>query len=96
MNEKKKRVGLLTLSLPREKTDLAEEFHRNAVKTLTSAGFEVDSPDKLVFDTDSCIGTARGFKERGADCAIILLGTWVFAPSVVDTIQEVDIPFGRH
>ena len=94
MSGKKKRVGLITLSLPRERTDLAEEFHQNALKALKSAGFEVYSPDNLVFDTDSCVSTARGFKERGADCALILLGTWVFAPSVVDTIQEVDIPFG--
>ena len=94
MGEKKKRVGLMTLSLPRERTDLAEEFHQNAVMALNAAGFEVDSPDKLVFDTDSCVAAVRGFKERGAECALILLGTWVFAPSVVDTIQEVDIPFG--
>jgi L-fucose isomerase len=94
MNEKKQSVGLIILSLPRERIDLAEEFGRNAVKALKSAGFEVHSHEDLVFDTDQCVKAARDLKEKGADCILILLGTWVFAPTVVDTIQGMGIPFG--
>jgi L-fucose isomerase len=94
MSETKKAVGLITLSLPRERTDLAEAFGRNATAALESAGFETYGDEKPVFDTDGCLNTARTLKERGADCILILLGTWVFAPTVVDTIRAVDIPFG--
>ena len=94
MHETKKTVGLMTLSLPRERTDLADAFGHDAVTALKSAGFEVHSRGELVFDTDTSIRTAQELKEKGADCILILLGTWVFAPTVVDTIRGIDIPFG--
>lgn len=91
---KKKKIGLITLSLPREKTDLAENFDQNAHKSLISTGFDIIANDGLIFETDHCIAAAKKYVDMGADCIIILLGTWVFTPTVVDTIKEVDIPFG--
>ncbi len=94
MRGRKKKVGVITLSLERERTDLAEKFGREAAQSLESAGFEVLGDGALLFDTEGCVEKAFRCKKRGADCMLILLGTWVFTPTVVDTVRAVDIPFG--
>jgi L-fucose isomerase len=88
------KVGLITLSLARERTDLAEAFARNASGALESGGIEVCGNGGLVFETAQCIAAARRLKEQGVDCLLLLLGTWVFAPTVVDTLRAVEVPFG--
>lgn len=93
MSSRKRTVGLLTLSLRRERTDLAEEFQRNAVRALADRGIEVAGPPGLVFDTDGCLAEAKKLEGK-ADCILLLLGTWVFAPTVVDFLSAVDLPFG--
>lgn len=91
---RKRKVGIIALSLPREKTDLALKFSNNASRSLESAGFDVIRRDNLFFETDDCIGAAKEYiDDMEVDCIIILLGTWVFAPTVVDIIREVNIPF---
>lgn len=94
MNGPKKSVGLITLSLPRERTDLAEAFDKNALEALKAKGFDVHTHDGLVFDTNQCLAAACELEEKGVDCILILLGTWVFAPTVVDTVKAFNIPFG--
>jgi len=94
MVEKKKKVGLITLSLERERVDLAERFNEEASKALEKAGLEVTVGKKPVFSKEQCIETARAYQNKGVDCIIILLGTWVFTPTVVDTLKAVDLPFG--
>lgn len=94
MRGRKKKVGVITLSLERERTDLAEKFGRSAIQALKSAGFEVMGDGDLVFNTVGCIEKAHEFRKMEADCILILLGTWVFTPTVVDTLRAVDLPFG--
>ncbi len=94
MAVRRKSVGLITLSLARERTDLAAAFGNNAFQALQSAGLEVRGNKELVFETGQCIAAARGLQEQGVDCLLLLLGTWVFAPTVVDTLRAVDVPFG--
>ena len=91
---KKNKVGVIVLSLPRERTDLAEKFYAGAVTSLKKEGFEVGSHKGLIFDTNTCIETATKMKAEGASSILLLLGTWVDTPVVVDTIREVEIPFG--
>lgn len=94
MAVRRKRVGLITLSLERERTDLAQAFGRSAVQALEAAGLEVRGGGELVFATGACIAAARRLQEQEVDCVLLLLGTWVFAPTVVDTLRAVDLPFG--
>jgi L-fucose isomerase len=94
MSARQKKVGLITLSLARERTDLAEAFAQNVRQALESAGMEVRGARELVFETRQCIATARKLEEENVDCLLLLLGTWVFAPTVVDTLRAVDLPFG--
>lgn len=93
MAVRRKSVGLITLSLARERTDLAAAFGNSAFQALQSAGLEVRGNKELVFETGQCIAAARGLLEQGVDCLLLLLGTWVFAPTVVDTLRAVDVPF---
>lgn len=87
------KVGVITLALPRERVDLASNFHFKTISSLQANNFDVYYPEDLTFKTSDCISKAREFKEKGA-CAIILpLGTWVDSPTVIDTIREVPIPF---
>lgn len=94
MPERKKKVGLITLSLERERTDLAQKFGKEAAQKLRIAGFEVFENGELIFDAEKCIHTAHDYKSSGADCIIILLGTWVSTPVVVDTLKTIDLHFG--
>jgi L-fucose isomerase len=89
-----KSVGLITLSLERERVDLARDFGKRAGRRLRDAGCDVLAGEDLVFTTDQCIGAAADLRARGARCIIIQLGTWVFTPTVVDTVRSLDIPFG--
>ena len=75
MEEKKKKVGLITLSLERERTDCARSFGEKGARQLKSAGFEVFVPDDLIFDTEGCIKAAHDFQAQGAQCILIQLGT---------------------
>jgi L-fucose isomerase len=91
---RKKKVGVITLTLERERTDLAEKFGRRAIQALQSGGFDVLGDGNLLFNTVDSIEKAREFRKNEADCILILLGTWVFTPTVVDTVRSVDLPFG--
>jgi L-fucose isomerase len=94
MSDVKKKVGLITLSLERERTDLARIFGEEGSSSLRSAGFEVIGKTDLIFTTEGCIEAAREFRTKGAHCIIIQLGTWVSTPTVVDTVRSIDLPFG--
>jgi L-fucose isomerase len=85
---------MITLSLERERTDLAEKFGRAAAERLRSAGFIPVGKPGLVFDAAGCRSAARDCARQGADCILMLLGTWVSTPAVVDTVREVNLPFG--
>lgn len=88
------KVGLITLSLERERVDLARDFGERGARALRDTGFEVLTRDGLVFTTEECVSAAGELRGRGARCIIIQLGTWVFTPTVVDTVGAFDIPFG--
>ena len=90
---KKIKVGIITLSLPRERIDLARNFHSNALSSLKGKNLDIYSHDELIFETSECIKKAQEFKEKGVCAILLLLGTWVNSPSVIDTIREVQVPF---
>ena len=87
------KVGVITLSLPRERVDLARKFHLNAISSLETNNIDVHYHDEVTFEVSDCIKKALELKEKGVCAIILLLGTWVDSPTVVDTIREVQIPF---
>lgn len=87
------KVGVITLALPRERVDLARKFNFNAVSSLKANNLEVYYHDELIYETTECIHKAQEYKEKGACAILLLMGTWVDSPTVVDTIKEIQIPF---
>jgi L-fucose isomerase len=87
------KVGVITLALPRERVDLARKFNFNAVSSLKANNLEVYYHDDLIYETTECIHKAQEYKEKGVCAILLLMGTWVDSPTVVDTIKEIQIPF---
>jgi L-fucose isomerase len=87
-------VGVMTLSLPRERTDLAQRFQESAIKELRGVGLDIVCHGQLVMTTDAAVEAARELASRHVDCIVYLLGTWVFAPAVVSAMQAVAVPSG--
>lgn len=88
-----RKVGLITVSLPRERVDLAKEFHSHAQSAFKNEAFAVCAHDDLVFDAETGINAAERMKKEGAGCIFLLLGTWVNSPVIVDILRAVNIPF---
>jgi len=89
----KARVGLITVSLPRERVDLARHWNRIAREELEkSGGLDVLSRDDLALNVEDTVATARAFARDGVHSIVYLLGTWIYAPQVVRAIQEVPLP----
>ncbi|HBY56404.1 MAG TPA: hypothetical protein DEG96_00835 [Candidatus Atribacteria bacterium] len=90
---KKIKVGVITLASPRERVDLARQFHFKAISSLKKNNLDLYYRDELIYETNECIAQAREFKKKGACAILLLMGTWVDSPTVVDTIREIQIPF---
>jgi len=88
----KAKIGLITVSLPRERVDLARHWNTLAREELEKAGLEVLYREQLAFTVDETVNTAKSMERDGADSIIYLLGTWIYAPQVVTSAQEVTIP----
>ncbi|MBA7624953.1 hypothetical protein ES703_32373 [subsurface metagenome] len=87
------KVGLITLSLPRERRDLAENFHLAAINSLKKAGLDVVPHKDISLSTEETVSAARELRDNGVDCLIYLIGTWVYPPMIVTATQEVRMPF---
>ncbi|MEQ9715588.1 MAG: hypothetical protein ABGF52_08650 [Candidatus Asgardarchaeum sp.] len=85
------RVGMMTLALPRERVDLAENFHKRALETLKGKNIDVISPDGLILNERDSLEFAMKVA-NDIDAMIYLVGTWIFAPMVVTPIQATQIP----
>jgi len=90
----KDKVGVIALSMPRERVDLAEKFHINVISSLENAGFEVYTHKNLIFETDQCIKISNEIKQKGVSSILFILGTWVDSPVLIDTLKGIDVPFG--
>lgn len=87
------RAGLLCIGQEGEHNELALEFLRQAVPMLEHQGMDViGSPDKVLMDYSQIVGAAKTAKDQGADFLLFLIGTWILADKVVDTIREVCLP----
>jgi len=88
----KAKTGLITVSLPRERVDLAKHWNTLAKEELEKAGLEVLYREELAFTVDETVNAAKSVERNGADSIVYLLGTWIYAPQVVTAAQEVTLP----
>jgi len=85
-------VGFMTVSLPREKVELAQAAHRRAVQALTGRDLNVVFPEEIVVDLDTLISELRRMEAGGADCLLLLIGTWTNTTWVVTAFEQARIP----
>jgi len=85
-------VGFMTVSLPRERVDLASNANRSAAKSLAACGLKVIHPKDVVLDSGTLMSDLRRMHDSGADCFIMLIGTWTHAPWVVNAFEQARIP----
>ncbi len=87
------KVGLVTVSLDGERLDLAERFAALARESLVKSGLEVAERARINTGGDQVSESVKHAVDRGVDCIIFLIGTWIYAPAVVTVVQKTDIPF---
>ncbi len=85
-------VGFMTVSLPREKVDLAREANRRAVESLAACGLNVVSPNDIVVDFDTLMAELSRIEDNGADCLLLLIGTWTNTTWVVSAFEQARVP----
>ncbi len=88
----KAKVGLITVSLPRERIDLARTWNRVAQEELEKAGLEILWRDEPIVTVEETVETAKSFFHNGAASIVYLLGTWIYVPQVVRSVQSVRLP----
>jgi L-fucose isomerase len=86
------KVGLITVSLAGERVDLAEKFSTAAKRTLQDIGVDVIERQKVCIKQNEISDSTRYLIENQTDCILYLIGTWIYAPSVVSVLQSVAAP----
>jgi L-fucose isomerase len=88
----KPKVGLTTLSLERERIDIAEQAHKELLKALKTQPLDVISEEKLVLTMEDAVRVAEDMVHDHIQCIIYNIGTWIYAPMVVSAVQVTGLP----
>lgn len=89
----KAKVGMMALSLARERKDLAANSYRVVLEKLrTFDEIEVVEVERLCLNTPEATSTARGLENRNVDCILMVVGAWIKASMVVTAAQHVTRP----
>lgn len=92
--QRKPIIGIMTLSLARERKDLALKFHQVAVEKLKRRkDIEIIENKQLCLDTPSTLSTVKDLENKAPDCILMIVGTWIYAPMVVTAAQNMKVPF---
>jgi len=87
------KIGLICVSLAGERTDLAEQFLTKARDNLQKSEICIlNSQSGVVLDARQVMTEAEEALQKGADCIVYIIGTWVLAKYVVDPILRLGIP----
>jgi L-fucose isomerase len=86
------KIGLITVSLDGERTDLAKQFEMNALVSLKQSGLEVLENPSLCLNGEEVLRAVENAKNKRADCIVFLIGTWVYAPDIISPIQQFPLP----
>ncbi|MFW9934658.1 MAG: L-fucose/L-arabinose isomerase family protein [Candidatus Thorarchaeota archaeon] len=86
------KVGLITLSLARERTDIAKQAHKGLLKELKKQPLEVIPHDELVLTMEDSVRISEDMAHNHIHCIIYNIGSWIYAPMVVSAIQATSLP----
>lgn len=91
MYEKKhphRRVGLIGISLPDERTDIALDALTRARAALIEIGFDEAGEAGLALGENEVLARVQAFAAAEVGMIVYLLGTWLEAPMVVNAIER--------
>ncbi|MFX1510315.1 MAG: L-fucose/L-arabinose isomerase family protein [Promethearchaeota archaeon] len=86
------KVGLITLSLARERTDIAKQAHKELQKALKTQPLEISPHDELVLTMEDSVRISEDMVHDHIQCIIYNIGSWVYAPMVVSAVQATGLP----
>ncbi len=86
------KVGLITLSLARERTDIAEQAHKELLKALKTQPLDVLPHDGLVLTMEDSVRISEDMVHNHIQCIIYNIGSWIYAPMVVSAVQVTGLP----
>ncbi len=88
----KPKVGLITLSLPRERIDIAQEAHKELLKALKKQPLEVIPHNELILTMEDSVQISEDMAHDHIQCIIYNIGSWIYAPMVVSAVQATGLP----
>lgn len=89
------KIGLVCVALEGERVDLAEKFLVTARKNLEEKGLEVINKDsRYTLKSEDVMSQSLQCKMNGAVTVIYLIGTWILADHVIDSVQQLNLPIG--
>ncbi len=88
----KPKIGLMTLSLPRERTDIAEQAHKELLAALQKQSLEVVPHPKLVLSMEDAIRVSEDMAHQHLCTIVYNVATWIYAPMVVSAVQVTGLP----
>jgi L-fucose isomerase len=88
----KPKVGLITLSLPRERIDIAKQAHKELFAALNSKHLDIVTQDEPVLTIEDTVRIAEDMAHDHVQCIIYNIGTWIYAPMVVSAVQATGLP----
>ncbi len=86
------RVGLITVSLDGERIDLAKKFANLAHENLSNNDMTIVADKEIQLNGKDVLRSVKYAREQEVDCIIYLIGTWVYAPDVINAIHRMDTP----
>ncbi len=88
----KPKIGLITLSLPREQIDIAKQAHKELLAALQSRELNIVSRDDPVLTMEDTVRIAEDMAHDHIHGIIYNIGTWIYAPMVVSAVQATGLP----
>lgn len=88
----KPKIGLITLSLPRERTDIAKQAHKELLAALQKQPLDVKPHNDLVLTMEDAVRVSEDMVHQHLQSIIYNIGTWVYAPMVVSAVQATGLP----
>jgi L-fucose isomerase len=88
----KPKVGLITLSLARERIDIAEQAHKELLSALQKQDLEVTAHKDLVLTMEDAVRVSEDMLHQRLQCIIYNVASWIYAPMVVSSVQATGLP----
>lgn len=86
------KLGLVSVSLAGERIDLAKQFYKQGLQCLLSKGLDVNGVVTPCLTEAEVLEATRNMVSAGVDCLVYVIGTWVYAPSIVTAMQQFYLP----